>query len=150
MVLAKTHPRRPAGGRSADPGDLPTRTSSYAKRDLAAVRRPATSPPAVPTVTCILARKRYGVTLPLVSMDLKGRLRKVKLGSPPDTPLGPLALAGTREMRLIRRPSRRRQISGDRGPVEDALQAAARRDDARPPVTDCSRHGGLDPHSHGR
>ena len=33
-VLIKTHPRKPPGGRSTDPNDLPSTVSVYAMRDI--------------------------------------------------------------------------------------------------------------------
>jgi hypothetical protein len=42
-VLIKTHPRQPPGGRSIDPADYPVERSVYARRDVAALQRQATS-----------------------------------------------------------------------------------------------------------
>jgi hypothetical protein len=40
-VLIKIHPRKPPGGRSTDPDDLPSEKTAYAMRDLDHLRRPA-------------------------------------------------------------------------------------------------------------
>lgn len=42
-ILIKTHPRKPPGGRSTDPADLPPEKAAYATRDLDRLRRAATA-----------------------------------------------------------------------------------------------------------
>ncbi len=69
--LLKTHPRKPAGGRSTDPADLPTGTAEYALRDVESLQRKAAA--AGPSVG-IYATRLLDVPLPWTSMRAVYRL----------------------------------------------------------------------------
>jgi transposase len=69
--LIKTHPRRPAGGRSTDPADLPAGTSDYALRDVESLKHKAAA--AGPSVG-LYAHRLLDVPLPWTSMRTVYRL----------------------------------------------------------------------------
>lgn len=69
--LIKTHPRKPAGGRSTDPADLPEGTAEYALRDVASLTNKARL--AGPSVG-IYAQRILDVPLPWTSMRAVYRL----------------------------------------------------------------------------
>ena len=69
--LIKTHPRRPAGGRSTDPKDYPVGQAEYALRDVATLTKKATA--AGPSVG-IYAQRLLDVPLPWTSMRAVYRL----------------------------------------------------------------------------
>jgi transposase len=69
--LIKTHPRKPAGGRCTDPGDLPAGTSDYALRDVASLKNKAA---AAGFSIGIYAQRLLDVPLPWTSMRSVYRL----------------------------------------------------------------------------
>jgi len=69
--LVKTHPRKPPGGRSTDPGDLPAGTAEYALRDVESLKHKAAA--AGPSVG-IYAQRLLDVPLPWTSMRSVYRL----------------------------------------------------------------------------
>jgi transposase len=69
--LIKTHPRKPAGGRSTDPADLPTGTSDYALRDVESLKDKAT---AAGDSVGVYAQRLLEVPLPWTSMRTVYRL----------------------------------------------------------------------------
>jgi hypothetical protein len=69
--LLKTHPRKPPGGRSTDPADLPPGTAEYALRDVGSLKRKAAA--AGPS-TGIYAARILDVPLPWTSMRAVYRL----------------------------------------------------------------------------
>ena len=69
--LIKTHPRKPAGGRSTDPKDYPVGQAEYALRDVATLTKKATA--AGPSVG-IYAQRLLDVPLPWTSMRAAYRL----------------------------------------------------------------------------
>lgn len=69
--LIKTHPRKPAGGRCTDAGDLPEGTSDYALRDVESLKRKAAA--AGPSVG-VYATRILDVPLPWASMRAVYRL----------------------------------------------------------------------------
>lgn len=69
--LIKTHPRKPPGGRSTDPADLPAGTSDYALRDVASLKTKAAA--AGPSVG-VYAQRILDVPLPWTSMRAVYRL----------------------------------------------------------------------------
>jgi transposase len=69
--LRKTHPRKPAGGRSTDPADLPPGTAEYALRDMESLKRKAAA--AGPSVG-VYAARILNVPLPWTSMRAVYRL----------------------------------------------------------------------------
>jgi hypothetical protein len=69
--LIKTHPRKPAGGRSTDPADLPAGTSDYALRDVESLKRKAA---AAGRSVGIYAQRLLDVPLPWTSMRTVYRL----------------------------------------------------------------------------
>jgi transposase len=69
--LIKTHPRKPPGGRSTDPGDLPTGTADYALRDVESLKRKAAA--AGPSIG-VYAQRILDVPLPWTSMRAVYRL----------------------------------------------------------------------------
>jgi transposase len=69
--LLKTHPRKPPGGRSTDPADLPPGTAEYALRDVESLKRKAAA--AGPS-TGIYAARILDVPLPWASMRAVYRL----------------------------------------------------------------------------
>lgn len=69
--LIKTHPRKPRGGRSTDPNDLPAGTAEYALRDVATLKRKAAL--AGPSIG-VYAARLLDVPLPWTSMRSVYRL----------------------------------------------------------------------------
>jgi transposase len=69
--LLKTHPRKPPGGRSTDPADLPRGTAEYALRDVESLKRKAAA--AGPSAG-IYAARILDVPLPWTSMRAVYRL----------------------------------------------------------------------------
>lgn len=69
--LLKTHPRKPPGGRSTDPADLPVGTADYALRDVESLKRKAGL--AGPSIG-IYAQRILDVPLPWTSMRAVYRL----------------------------------------------------------------------------
>ena len=69
--LIKTHPRKPAGGRSTDPADLPVGTSDYALRDVESLKNKAA---AAGLSVGIYAQRLLDVPLPWTSMRTVYRL----------------------------------------------------------------------------
>jgi transposase len=69
--LVKTHPRKPAGGRSTDPGDYPAGRAEYALRDVATLTTKATA--AGPAVG-VYAARLLDIPLPWTRMRTVYRL----------------------------------------------------------------------------
>lgn len=69
--LIKTHPRKPPGGRSTDPADLPAGTAEYALRDVESLKRKAA---AAGVSVGIYATRLLDVPLPWTSMRAVYRL----------------------------------------------------------------------------
>jgi hypothetical protein len=69
--LIKTHPRKPRGGRSTDPADLPPGTAEYALRDVESLKRKAA---VAGTSVGIYASRLLDVSLPWTAMRSVYRL----------------------------------------------------------------------------
>jgi len=69
--LIKTHPRKPAGGRSTDAADLPAGTSDYALRDVESLKNKAA---AAGSSVGVYAQRLLDVPLPWTSMRSVYRL----------------------------------------------------------------------------